>query len=161
MCAHGNFKDSCAACEEIKGDIEETSSREKDLKNFDASKNPEGLDLDATKKIFKDFSREFKDMGGIIEGKAHIRLDNGRYAFIDQAGAIISKEYKFAYSYSEGKACVLLDNGKYAFIDHDGNIVSKEYKHAKSYFEGKARVQLDTGEWVFIDHDEEIIHFKE
>ena len=57
-----------------------------------------------------------------------VKLDNGKYAFIDHDGNVVSKEYKFAEQYAEGKARVRLDNGKYAFIDHDGNVVSRSTK---------------------------------
>ncbi|PIU82072.1 hypothetical protein COS69_01140, partial [Candidatus Kaiserbacteria bacterium CG06_land_8_20_14_3_00_49_31] len=49
---------------------------------------------------------------------------NGKYAFIDHDGKVVSKEYENTDSYSEGKAWVQLDNGKYAFIDHDGKVIN-------------------------------------
>ena len=100
------------------------------------------------------FASKFKYIGGLVEGKAMVKLDNGKYAFIDHDGNVVSKEYEDAWPYyAEGKARVRLDNGKYAFIDHDGNVVSKEYEDALPYAEGKARVRLDNGKYAFIDHD--------
>ena len=90
------------------------------------------------------FQRSTKTHGHTPKGKAIVKLDNGKYAFIDHDGNVVSKEYGYAWSYAEGKARVQLDNDKYAFIDHDGNVVSKEYEDARPYAEGKAGSSLIT-----------------
>ena len=119
--------------------------------------NPKVYDAEGTQKLYKKFASEFRNIAGLIEGKARVQLDNDRHAFIDQDGKIASQEYKDVWPYSEGKALVRFDNGRYAFMDQDGKIVSQEYKDVWSYSEGKARVQLDNGRWVFIDQDGKIV----
>ena len=74
--------------------------------------------------------------------QSRVQLDNGKWAFIDHDGNVVSKEYKDAWSYAEGKAMVQLDNDKYAFIDHDGNIIP--FKNSEnSEVEKKFRLDLN------------------
>jgi len=82
--------------------------------------DPEGYDAGGTQELFKKFAKEFKYIGGLVEGKAMVQLENGKYAFIDADGKQIPGEYQDAWFYSEGKAKVQLENGKWAFIDADG-----------------------------------------
>ena len=143
------------------GDYEKIINAAEKLKQHDTLKDPKGFDAKGTQEIYDEFASQFKYISGLAEGKARVRLDNGKCAFIDHDGKVVSKEYKYAGPYSEGKAWVQLDNGKYAFIDHDGKVASKEYKYAGSYSEGKARVWLDNGKHAFIDHDGKVINFKQ
>src|SRR3990167_4268102 len=131
------------------------------LKRHDTlKKDPEKFDMQGTQELYEKFASQFKSIGGLVEGKALVQLDNNRWVFIDDNGKIVSKEYKEASLYSEGKALVQLDNNRWVFIDDNGKIVSKEYKWANSYSEGKALVQLDNNRYAFIDHDGKIINFK-
>ena len=139
------------------GDYAKIIEAAEQLKRHDTPKDPEGYDAEGTRELYAKFASKFKDISGLVEGKAIVQLDNDKYAFIDHDGNVVSKEYKGAWPYAEGKAIVKLDNGKWAFIDHDGNVVSKEYKDAWSYAEGKAIVQLDNGKYAFIDHDGNVV----
>ena len=76
------------------------------------------------------------------KAKPGSKLDNGKYAFIDHDGNVVSKEYGYAWPYAEGKAVVQLDNDKWAFIDHDGNIIP--FKNSEnSEVEKKFRLDLN------------------
>jgi len=143
------------------GDYDKIIEAAENLKHHDNPKTPEGYDAEGTKELYEKFASQYKYIGGLSEGKARVVLPNGKYAFIDHDGNVVSGEYKYAGSYSEGKAWVELPNGKRAFIDHDGNVVSGEYKYAGSYSEGKAWVELPNGKYAFIDHDGNVIPFKE
>ena len=85
------------------------------------------------------------------EGFARVRLDDGKWAFIDKNGKLQEGRYRYAWSYCEGFACVELDDGKWAFIDKNGKLQEGRYREAWSYGEGFAPVKLDDGKWAFID----------
>ena len=82
-----------------------------------------------------------------------MKLDNGKYAFIDSNGKLQDGRYKYAFSYSEGLAAVQLDDEKYAFIDRNGNLQPGRYYSASSYSEGFAFVLLDYDNYAFIDRN--------
>ena len=102
------------------GDYAKIIEAAEQLKRHDTPKDPEGYDAEGTREMYAKFASKFKYIGGLVEGKARVKLDNGNWAFIDHDGNVVSKEYESAGSYTEGKACVRLDNNKHAFIDHDG-----------------------------------------
>ena len=85
------------------------------------------------------------------EGFAYVKLDDGKWAFIDKNGKLQEGRYRDAWSYSEGFAIVKLDDGKRAFIDRNGKLQEGRYREALSYREGFAIVKLDDGKWAFID----------
>ena len=90
------------------------------------------------------------------EGFARVRLDDGKYAFIDRNSKLQEGRYRDAWSYREGFACVELDDGKWAFIDKNGKLQKGRYREAWSYGEGFAPVELDDGKWAFIDKDSKL-----
>ena len=90
------------------------------------------------------------------EGFARVRLDDGKWAFIDKNGKLQEGRYRYAWSYCEGFACVELDDGKWAFIDKNGKLQEGRYRGARSYSEGFAPVLLDDDKWAFIDKDSKL-----
>lgn len=85
------------------------------------------------------------------EGFARVKLNDGKYAFIDKNGKLLEGRYVYAYPYSGGVARVHLDNGYWTFIDKNGKLQEGRYRDANLYSEGFACVRLDNGYWAFVD----------
>lgn len=96
---------------------------------------------------------KFKSAGSFYDGRARVKLMNGRRYYIDRTGRVLFGE---GGEFQEGKAFAKR-RGKYGFIDVNGRtIVPFIYQNANHFGNGLAGVKIGS-RWGFIDEKGKLV----
>lgn len=97
----------------------------------------------------------FLETKPFCEGRAAVRLRNGRWTYIDRTGVRIGETWDKAETFVEGRGLVGVetnDKWSYGFVDLSGKlVVPARFAAARLFTEGRAAVRIEDGKWGYID----------
>jgi len=91
------------------------------------------------------------------EGRAAVRLGNGRWTYIERTGMRVGETWDAATTFTEGRGLVGVESaGKwaYGYVDVAGKlIIPTRFAAARLFSGGHAAIRVEVGKWGYIDRD--------